>query len=433
VGIAGGLAAASVAVEFMADRPALLTFLFVAVFVCLLEVEGPLWALPPLALLWTNCHSGFFLGWVILAAYCVEKRRLWLVTAASIALSGLNPNGFGVLSTLLAYRKSQMTANLVEWQPPLLWGPPYGFDLLFYAAVIVLAISWRKVRPTHWILFAAFTAASWMAFRNILLMGFLAPVLIAVYLPFRLRIPRFLNWVVPAALAMGVLAGLARSRFFQLRAAEWLVPAGAADYLAANYVKGPIFNTYEQGGYLIWRLWPQERVFIDGRALSENVYQDYRQILFNEGSAADQIAGPRAELLDRYGIQVVVMNALDYASGALYPLAIALANPASEEWQLVYDDAQAVVFLRHPAPGTLVLANKFGRILKHLNAECEAYLEHSPDTPECARTLADFWMRNQAVEPAWRMLRLYLAHARKPDPQVQAVLDRLRGVTLPAQ
>jgi hypothetical protein len=435
-GIAAAFATASVAVEFAADRPALVTFLLVAVFVCLLELGFAVWALPPLALLWANCHSGFFLGWLVLAAYCIEKRRLWLVAVCSIAVSGLNPNGFGVLSTLLAYRKSPMTADLLEWRPPLLWGPPYGFDLLFYGIVVVLALYWRKVRVAHWILFAAFAGASWIAFRNILLMGFLAPVLIAAYFPRRMprffekRISRLVAWVVPLALLAGLVIGMTQGRFFQLRAADWTTPAGAADYLLANHA---IFNTYEQGGYLIWRLWPQHRVFIDGRALSEPVYRDYRQILFNDGSAADQVAGPRAGLLDQYGVQVVVMNTLDYASGALYPLALALANPAGSDWQLVYNDAQAVVFVRHPPAGTQVLANQFGRILKHLNTECEGYIEHSPDNALCAHTLADFWIRNQAAGPARRMLRLYLEHAPKPDPQAERALQALGGAAAPAK
>ena len=412
LGIAAAFAAASLAVNFAADRPGLATFFFVALFLFLLEWQRAPWLLPPLMLLWANCHSGFFLGWLILLAYSIRNRRLWPVAACAIAISAVNPNGFGVISTLLAYRKSPMTANLVEWSPPLAWGPPYSFDLLFYTAVVVLAISWRKVRLPHWILFAAFSIASWMAFRNVMLTAILAPVLIAAYLPGRWRTPRILAWAVPPAIAIGIAAGISQGAFFQLRSADWTIPAGAADYLLANHIRGPIFNTYEQGGYLIWRLAPQLRVFIDGRALNETVYRDYHQILFNEGYPADQITGPRAELLDRYGVEAVIMNALDYPSGALYPLAIALANPASEDWYLAYEDAQAVVFLRRPAPGTMVLANKLGRLLKHLDTECESYIEHSPDTPLCARTLADYWMRNQAMGPAQRMMDLYRAHKR---------------------
>ena len=432
-GIATAFAAASVAVEFAADRPALVTFLGVAVFVTVLETRRGLWALPPLALLWANCHGGFFLAWVVLLAYCAElpapdRRRVWLVSAASIALSGVNPNGFGVLRTLAVYRSSPLTANLVEWQPPSLWGPPYGFPLLLAAAAVTLALAWRKVRLPHWLLFAAFAAASLLAFRNLPLVGFLAPVLIAAYFPFRLNLPRAaVAWGIPALLSVALAAGIAGGAFFQLRVAGWTVPAGAVDFVLSHHLSGPLFNTYEQGGYLIWKLWPDARVFIDGRALSERVNSDYRQILFNTGAPADQVAGPRRDLLDRYGVQVVVMNTLDWVSGALYPLAIALGNPTDNEWQLVYEDAQDVVFVRRPPPGTPVLDNKFGRLLRHLNTECAAYIEHSPETPLCARTLADYWARNQAVGLARRMLRLYLAHARTRDAKAEELLRRLEA------
>ena len=437
-GIAAACGAASVAVAFAADRPGLVSFLGVAVFVTLLELRWGWWLLPPLGLLWSNCHGGFPLGWVVLLAYCAEtvpfrphatwvrdSQRLWLVTACAIAASGINPNGFAVVSTVFAYRGSPMTANLIEWQAPSLWGPPYGFDILLYAAALVLVLSWRKVRPAHWILFAAFAGASLTSFRNIPLIGFLAPVLIAAHFPLRIKVPGGLAWAPPILALAGATAGFAQGRFLQLRVAEWTIPAGAADYLLEHRVTGPIFNTYEQGGYMIWRLGPQERVFIDGRALSETVYRDYNRILFNAGSYADQVAGPREELLNRYGIQVVVMNTMDYVSGALYPLALALANPLSTEWALVYDDSQAVVFLRRPPPGSKVLSNKLGRVLRHLDRECTAYIENSPDSPLCARTLADYWLRNQAWDAARRMLLLYRSHAQRPDERVERALKTL--------
>jgi len=437
-GIAAAFATASVAVAFAADRPGVVSFLGVAVFVVLLELRRGWWALPLLALLWANCHGGFFLGWVVLLAYCAESllkrfratglpdsRRLWLVTVCAIAASGLNPNGFGVLSTMFAYRRSTMTANLIEWQPPKLWGSPYGFDILLYAAVLVLVFSWRRVRPAHWILFAAFAGASLVAFRNSALMGFLAPVMIAAYFPFKVQILKSSVWAVTILALAGLAAESVQDRFFQFGVAAWTVPAGAAEFLLEHHVTGPMFNTYEQGGYLIWRLWPRERVFIDGRSLSETVYRDYHQILFNAGSYADQVAGPREELLNRYGVEVVVMNTMDYVSGVLYPLAIALANPVNKEWELVYDDSKSVVFLRHPPPGIAVLSNKLGRVLRHMDRECTAYIENSPDTPLCARTLARYWMSNEVKDEARHMLVLYLSHARGRDEPAERMLKEL--------
>jgi hypothetical protein len=122
------------------------------------------------------------------------------------------------------------------------------------------------------------------------------------------------------------------------------------------------------------------------------------------------------------------MNTIDYVSGALYPLALALANPATQDWQLVYEDTQEVVFMREPPPGMPVVPNKFGAVLKHLDAECAAYIEHSPGTPLCARTMADFWMRNGQVERARRMLNLYLSHAAKRDEQAERLRRQLGGL-----
>src|SRR5258707_1815207 len=104
VGIAAAFATASLANWVAVDRPMIVSFLFVAIFITLLEFRRALWVLPPLALVWANCHGGFFLGWVVLLAYCAEaipfiarwkflrvrditaseRRRTWLVTVCCI-------------------------------------------------------------------------------------------------------------------------------------------------------------------------------------------------------------------------------------------------------------------------------------------------------------------------------------------------------------
>ncbi len=434
LGIGAALAAASLAANFAADRPALVTFVMAGLFVCLLDRGRYLWALPPLAFLWANCHGGFFVGWIILIVYGAVtllpgpqragRRRLWLIAACSIAASGLNPNGFGVLATLLRYRQSAMTRNLIEWHPPYFWGPPYAFDILLYLAAAVLIYSWRRVRWSDWALFVAFGAASLLAFRNVPLMAFLAPVLIATYFPFRLRLPRFSAWLVPALLLGAAWIGMFSGSFFQLRAATWKFPEGAADFLLQNRIRGPLFNTWEDGGYLIWKLWPQGQVFIDGRALSESANHDYQEILYNLGSDAGQVTGPRAELLRRYGIQSVVTNTFEYVTGAIYPLALALA--ASPDWQLVYGDSRSLVFVRASQPDQAAVPGKIQRVFDHMDTECADYIEHDPRLPACARRMAQYWGGPGANrERAYRMLSLYLAHARGPDPEAEEAFRML--------
>jgi hypothetical protein len=436
-GIAAAFATSLLAVDFASDRPTLISFLMVAVFAAIFELGWPLWLLPPLALIWANCHGGFFLGWIVAAAYSAEAAvalwrkqpitdaaRIWKFSAIAVGISFFNANGYRVVETLFGYRKSFLTSTLIEWHPPYLWGHPYSFDLLLYASAIVLAVSWRKVRVSDWLLFAAFAVASLTAYRNILLIGFLAPILIVAYFPRALRVPRLASWAAAIALVALFIAGVVEGRFFQLRTAIWQYPAGACDFLRAHHVTRAMFNTYEYGGYLIWRLWPQERVFIDGRALNESVYQDYRTILYNTGSAPNVMGEECRKLLDRYAVRVVVMNTFEYATGAFYPLALALGNPATSDWQLVYEDPQSLIFMRDPAAGMTIL-DKSRLTIDHMESECSLHIEHDPDYPLCARELGDLSLRAGDKERAKRMLGLYLSNTVEKDPSAEKALRDL--------
>ena len=436
-GVAAAFATSLLAVDFASDRPALVTFLMVAVFIGIFELRWPLWLLPPLAFVWANCHGGFFLGWVVVAAYSakaavalwrkqpdVDAAHIWKFSAIAIGISFFNPNGYRVVETLFRYRKSFLTSTLIEWHPPYLWGHPYAFDLLLYASVIVLIMSWRKVRVSDWLLFAAFAVAALTAYRNILLIGFLAPILIVTYFPWGSRLPRLASWAAAVALVALFSAGVVQAKFFQFRTAMWQYPAGACDFLRAHHVSRAMFNTYEYGGYMIWRLWPQERVFVDGRALNESVYQDYRAILYNAGSTPNVMGEQCQKLLDRYAVRVVVMNTFEYVTGAVYPLAMALANPSTPDWQLVYEDPQSLVFMRDPSAGMTIL-DKSRLAIGHMESECSMHIEHDPDYPLCARELGDLSLRAGDKDRARRMLGLYLSNTTEKDPSAQKALRDL--------
>ena len=132
----------------------------------------------------------------------------------------------------------------------------------------------------------------------------------------------------------------------------------------------------------IWRLWPGQQVFIDGRSLSESLFQNYGRILYN----VEEPGQNAQQLLDRYGVQTIVMNTFEYSEGLVYRLAPALADPQQTEWKLVYEDPTAIVLMRHPPAGVAPLDSL--RILTHMEAECDLHLQHEPHMPLCARALA---------------------------------------------
>jgi hypothetical protein len=413
-GIAAALAAAALAIDFDRDRPGILSYVFTAGFFAIFESRKRLWLLPVLAVIWANCHGGFFLGWIVCGAYAAESllrrapdtRRVLLMSGLAVLLSGLNPNGYAALAAVLRYRQSPMQATLIEWSRSDLWGPPYAFDLLLYGAALALLLSWRRVRPADWILFVVFSAAAITAFRNEMLIGLLAPVLIGTYFPWKRR----LDIVARFAIALLVIVASVNGHFFQLRAAEWRYPAGAAAFLAEHPIGAPLFNTYEYGGYLIWK---GQRVFVDGRALSETVFQDYRTIL---GAPPNDPA--RAGLLTKYGIGVIVANAFEYNAGSLYPLVLALPD-----WKLVYEDPQALVFARDLPPGMAAL--DASRVYDHLDAECRLHIAHDPDLPGCARTLGDYFLRSGDRVRARRALELYLEHPYPGDTDARRAYMQL--------
>jgi hypothetical protein len=414
------VAAASAVYGFAADRPYLCTFLLLAVTILILESGRPawLWGMPPLFLVWANCHGGYVLGWIVLAAWAAEARyyrlrkrsvagdiRLYAVCAVSVLVSGINPNGFRAWQVLANYQRSLLTATLIEWRPPALW-PLSPFSVLLAAAAVTLVLAWRRVRPGDWLLFAAFAAAGLMAGRNTFLVGLLAPILIATYLPWKKAMGAFAEFGAAILLAGGLAAQIAQGQSFQLRIADWQVPSGAADFLLAHRITQPMFNTYEYGGYLIWKLWPKQRVFIDGRALSESLFQDYVRILgYNDGSD-----GPSAnQLLDRYGVGVVVMNGFEFASGQRYALALGLAGEEDTPWKLVFADPQAVVFLRNPPAGMPILDS--GQMPAMLESQCTFHMEHEPQFPGCARDLGQMFSALGDLPKARQWLGVYLERA----------------------
>jgi hypothetical protein len=413
--IAAAFATAFVLHSFTADRPQYFTLLFFALTVNLLDSRRWLWALPPLFLIWANCHAGFFLGWVVVGIYCAEslylrwrgkpvpgERTLWLAGLCAILISGLNPNGFGVLQNLVRYRQSQMVSQIWEWYRPAP-GELSPFTVLLYGSLLVLLWQRRKTRPVDWLLIAAFGSAGLLAIRNVPLTAFVGAFLIAAYLPVGsstagARERPALDWALAATLLGAIVALIVQGRAFQFRAST-RTPVGAADFLANHRIQGRMFNTWSQGGYLIWRLWPQLPVFIDGRVLNESVAADAQRILF----AADATGGKSYDiLLAEYGVDIVVMDCFEPVRGAAYYLPVALADPQQTDWKLVYRDAHDLIYMRHPPPGVEPLNTLDG--LDGMEEQCSFLM--ADGAPACAKGMVDVFSRigDQARAQKWELI-----------------------------
>ena len=108
-------------------------------------------------------------------------------------------------------------------------------------------------------------------------------------------------------------------------------PQKAVDFLAEKQLNGPIYNQYGWGGYLIKRLYPNYRVYIDGRA---DVYGD--AFMIEAMRTYDGREGWK-EPLDRLSISTVLVSP---------DAPIASLLRVDGEWKTAYEDEQAVIFTR---------------------------------------------------------------------------------------
>jgi hypothetical protein len=133
-------------------------------------------------------------------------------------------------------------------------------------------------------------------------------------------------------LAAGVAAQIGSSRIAdQSEMEKARFPLRAAAFLDAKQLPAPLFNSYDFGGYLIWKLYPRYRVYIDGRAdlygdaFIENFIQIYRVDV-----------DPRP-LLDRAGIRTIIVEPRSNLATFLR---------TQSRWNRVYEDPVAVIFSR---------------------------------------------------------------------------------------
>ena len=111
------------------------------------------------------------------------------------------------------------------------------------------------------------------------------------------------------------------------------LPKGAADYLILNKERFSglnMFNTYRWGGYLIWRLYPHYRVFIDGRA---DLYGDF----IGEYYKVMELRPDVHEVLKKYNISLIII-----------PVNSTLDTYLKEKssWRQIYSDNTSVIYLR---------------------------------------------------------------------------------------
>ena len=164
---------------------------------------------------------------------------------------------------MLLYRSSPIQSSNLEWQYPAFWLPPYGYGIVLIGSLVALAdfVAQDAAGGLDSVLRLRRGVAAGGAEYDSDGAGRLGAAGHVTCRCARARFRGSAEFAAAAALLLAIASAVKDGNAFQLRAAEWMLPKGAADFLKAHNVTGRMFNTYENGGYLVWRLWPARARF----------------------------------------------------------------------------------------------------------------------------------------------------------------------------
>jgi hypothetical protein len=300
------------------------------------------WAMTAGLLLWANLHGGFMLGWIILGLVCLLRFKETFKSAdlapwaAGTLLCFVHPNG----ATAFVYPIWFMAlppagrSLILEWKPldfAQLSASPY--------LLIIGGLCWAGLRVQRrkfpWTALTLVLLV--MALRSRKLLPLFSLTALAA-LGLRLRGTALKIWQrrLCAAGALGLLLTMGCLELGFARARPWRdwengYPKAAAEFFDARYSGRRLFHFYDWGGYLIYKLAPKTKVFIDGRL------DPYWTLLAGDYTELIEARPDWKRLLDAYAIEA-----------ALLPPTTRLAHALNEDprWRAAYGDGKAVLFIR---------------------------------------------------------------------------------------
>jgi len=337
-----------------------------------------LYVIPPMMLLWVNLHGGFIVGFlfmgIFLSGYLLgflasngeerpvsanKGKQLSLVCGASVLAACVNP--YGIHAFLFPFRllsETYLMDHVQEFLSPNFHGfAPYRYLLLFLIGI--LGLSKARITATELMLILSLTSMSLYSARYI-------PLCAIVYSPI---LSKYGDILIQQYKGRG--SGLLRQRsrayeeidasakgyaiplfvlvFFAALAAgkipvhfpEKMAPESAIHFLRANPIRGNMFNDDTIGDHVIYNLYPQYKVFMDGRLdmYGTRIVKEYEKVISLQPGWRD--------VLVKYDINFVFFYTDSLLSRTL---------ASDESWKQIYTDNVATIFLRNTPENANVIA-----------------------------------------------------------------------------
>lgn len=415
-------------------RPDLLSLLLFAVLVeALLRWKpsppevGRFWLfLAILFCIWAQCHGGWTFGMALLGARLMgefldsfrEGTFSWRY-ARNLVLTGLspclaifvNPYTWRIpwfpIKSLIGFSDPTL-AQIAEWQHTPFRGV-YGIFLSLCAGILVLLLArWRSLEWRTWLVAASqvFLGWYWGRYAAFAVLALLPPLLVAAGPWLKRPHVRRFTWgsallgavVVSAVQVNGITTALDLSKKY---------PVQEAAFLKANDIRGNIYNVYTCGGYLGWTLYPECRIFMDGR------YYPFIAAIRDYWNALVSVRDFRA-FTAKTPFDIVLYPYPDFTlrdpdlgphSPARGPTAVLF--PA-KDWALVYFGNYGEVLLRREPKFEAFIRRHEYRLLR---PDDLTYLVNEAKRDEAAREELAAEIRRKLREDPWTHLRGVLERA----------------------
>jgi len=306
-------------------------------------------------IIWVNTHIFFFLGPVLVALFLWQAKltetskerfgilqRLLLI---SVLVNLINPSGlWGMLTPLNGFKK--FGYELAENQSVFFMIHRFGDNITYkyYVAAammmiagMVLCLRREGVKALPMVVLGIFiTIAAFRAVRLFMPFGFLfIPLVAYFYAPYIKK--RAAGFVLGLASVAGIILYVC------------LIPAhptiglspkvnASAEFFKQNGLRGPIFSNYDIGGYLIYHLEGQEKVFVDNR--QEAFPPDFFQKVYIP--MQEDLSVWRQEQA-KYGFNVVYFYRHDLTPWGQNFLIARVRDP---QWAPVFVDDYVIIFAR---------------------------------------------------------------------------------------
>ena len=253
------------------------------------------WWFPAMYILWANLHIQFIYGLAVLGVAAAEpaiektlgrspsdedwrvSRVLWRLLALSFVATLVNPYFFGIYGVVWQYASQTKAFDYVIELQALDFRRVKDYVELLLAMAAALMMGYRRqFRPLFVILLVSFTLAAFRAERDAWFLVTVALAIIAVVAerPAEELSPEWHKPLVAVASSFAITMTILLTGSFdeaKLRSErDQVFPAQACEFFKSQRYAGPVFSTFDWGGYLIWKM-PELQVAIDGRT---NLYGD---------------------------------------------------------------------------------------------------------------------------------------------------------------